>query len=222
MVVFSVIFGSLLANNGRTIRSTEGTRICYRQTSFLNIEYLFWLDSFFLTNGYCSNLEARKSTIILKHKGIVSTHSRYEFNTFTFRSFNWIHGMFYRKGKKVIKAILENYMTPLCLAIFISDDGCWAKPGVRIATNCFSYSETELLVQILKKKFNLDCTIQHLKTSNQYSIYIRSSSIPSLLLAHLFFYKKKRMMDARPPQGASIRKIILLYMHSSMKYKLGL
>jgi hypothetical protein len=31
-------------------------------------------------------------------------------------------------------------MTPLCLAILISDDGFWAKPGVRIAANCFTYS----------------------------------------------------------------------------------
>ena len=123
----------------------------------------------------------------LKKGDLVTEYYGYEFNTFTFRSFNWIHEMFYHKGKKVIKPLIENYMTPLCLAIWISDDGCWAKPGVRIATNCFSYSETELLVKILKNKFNLDCTIQLLKTSNNYSIYIKSSSIPTLrkiLLPH--------------------------------------
>jgi len=195
--VISVIVGSLLGDSYANRRSVEGTRICYRQSS-INKEYLFWLYSFFFTKGYCSNLEPRKSTIRLKHKGIESIHYRYEFNTFTFRSFNWIHEMFYHKGKKVIKPLIENYMTPLCLAIWISDDGCWAKPGVRIATNCFSYSEIELLVKILKNKFNLDCTIQLLKTSNNYSIYIKSSSIPTL------------------------RKILLPHMHSSMKYKLGL
>ena len=195
--VVSVIVGSLLGDSYANRRSVEGTRICYRQSS-INKEYLFWLYSFFFTRGYCSNLEPRKSITILKHKGIESVHYRYEFNTFTFRSFNWIHEMFYHKGKKVIKPLIENYMTPLCLAIWISDDGCSAKPGVRIATNCFSYSETELLVKILKNKFNLDCTIQLLKTSNNYSIYIKSSSIPTL------------------------RKILLPHMHFSMKYKLGL
>jgi hypothetical protein len=122
--VISVVVGSLLGDSYANRRSIEGTRICYRQSS-LHKEYLFWLHCFFFTNGYCSKLEPRKSTIILKHKGIVSTHYRYEFNTFTFRSFNWIHEMFYRKGKKVIKPIIESYMTPLCLAILISDDGCW-------------------------------------------------------------------------------------------------
>ena len=195
--VISVVIGSLLGDSYANRRSVEGTRICYRQSS-RNKEYLFWLYYFFFTNGYCSNLEPRKSTIKLKHKGIKSIHYRFEFNTFTFRSFNWIHEMFYSKGKKVIKPVLENYITPLCLAIWISDDGCWAKPGVRIATNCFTYSETELLVKILKNKFNLNCTIQLLKTSNNYSIYIISSSISTL------------------------RKILLPYMHSSMKYKLGL
>ena len=125
-------------------------------------------------------------------------HYGFEFNTFTFRSFNWIHDMFYHKGKKVLKPQIENFITPLSLAILISDDGGWAKPGVRIATNCFSLTEVELLVKILKNKFNLDCTIQLLKISSNYSIYIKSSSIPTL------------------------REILLPYIHSSMKYKLGL
>lgn len=73
-----------------------------------------------------------------------------------------------------------------------------AKPGVRIAQNCFSYYETELLVKILKNKFNFSCTKELLKISNNYSIYIKSSSIPTLI------------------------KILLPHIHSSMKYKLGL
>lgn len=195
--ILSVIIGSLLGNSGKVRRSVEGTRICYRQSS-KHKEYLFWLYSFFYNRGYCSNLEPRMSNITVRHKGVESIHLRYEFNTFTFRSFNWVHEMFYHKGKKVIKADLENYMTPLCLAIWISDDGCWAKPGVRIATNCFSLTEVELLVRILGNKFNLDCTIQTLNPSNNYSIYIKGSSIPRL------------------------REILLPHIHPSMKYKLGL
>ena len=79
-----------------------------------------------------------------------------------------------------------------------ADDGGWAQPGVRIATNCFSIDEVKLLVKILKNKFNLDCTIQLLKASGNHSIYIKSSSIPTL------------------------REILLPHIHPSMKYKLGL
>ena len=129
---------------------------------------------FFFTNGYCSNLEPRKSTIMLKHKGIKSIHYRFEFNTFTFRSFNWIHKMFYNRGKKYINKEIEEYLTPLALAIWIMDDCCcccceaaaaagWANPGVRISTNSFTIEEVKFLVNILKEKFKLNCTIQYLK-----------------------------------------------------------
>ena len=57
----------------------------------------------------------------------------------------------------------------------------------------------KLLVKILKDKFDLDCAIQMLKASGNYSIYIKSSSIHTL------------------------REILLPHiMHPSMKYKLGL
>ena len=78
------------------------------------------------------------------------------------------------------------------------DDGSKLGSGFKIATNCFELSELEELCKLLFEKYNLNCTIQLLKTSNNYSIYIISSSIPTL------------------------RKILLPYMHSSMKYKLGL
>lgn len=195
--VLSVIIGSLLGDSYGNRRSIEGTRICYRQSS-IHKDYLFWLHSFFYTRGYCSKLEPRMYTRILKYKNREVIHYGYEFNTFTFRSFNWIYEMFYHKGKKIINSNIEQYMTPLCLAIWISDDGCWAKPGVRIATNCFNFFEIELLVRLLKNNFNLDCTIQLLKTSGNYSIYIKSSSIPRL------------------------RELLLPYIHFSMRYKLGL
>lgn len=54
------------------------------------------------------------------------------------------------------------------------------------------------MVKILKRKFNLDCTVQLLKDSGNYSIYIKSSSILTL------------------------RKILLSHIHPSMKSKLGL
>ena len=36
--------------------------------------------------------------------------------------------MFYHKGKKIIKPSIENYLTPLCLAVWIMDDRGWANP----------------------------------------------------------------------------------------------
>lgn len=89
-------------------------------------------------------------------------------------------------------------MTPLALAIWIIDDGGWAKPGVRISTNSFKLEEVQFLANLLKKLFDLNCTVQNINTSGQYSIYIKGESILKL------------------------RKLILPYVIPSMRYKLGL
>ena len=196
--VISVIVGSLLGDCYANKRSVEGTRLCYRQ-SLVHKDYLFWLYNFFFTRGYCSNLEPRMNRRELKNKSSTNKiHYGYEFNTFTFRSFNWIYKMFYKKGIKYINVGLVKYITPLALAIWISDDGGWAKPGVRIGTNCFKLKEVEILVKILQKNFGLYCTIQILKPSNNFTIYIKKSSVVKL------------------------RGQILPYLHTSMYYKLGL
>ena len=189
--VISIIIGSLLGDSSANARTIEGTRICYRQSD-KHSDYLFWLYDFFYTRGYCSNLKPRKYTRKLKDM----EYYGYEFNTFTFRSFNWIHKLFYKKGTKYINPQLEQYLTPLALAIWIQDDGCWASSGVRIATNCFELEEVKLLTNMLTKLYNLNCTIQNIE--GRYSIYITKESIPKL------------------------RDILLPYILPSMKYKLGL
>jgi len=78
------------------------------------------------------------------------------------------------------------------------DDGGWAKPGVRISTNSFKLEEVQFLANLLKKLFDLNCTVQNINTSGQYSIYIKGESILKL------------------------RKLILPYVIPSMRYKLGL
>nr|QCW06952.1 hypothetical protein [Drechslerella brochopaga] len=105
--------------------------------------------------------------------------------------------MMSKNGKKVISPNIEKYITPLALAIFIMDDGGWTKSGVRIATNNFKLEEVQLLAEIFKRKYNLDCTARRAETIGQYSLYITSSSVPSL------------------------RNLILPYLHISMYYKLG-
>ena len=55
---------------------------------------------------------------------------------------------------------LLNKLEPLGLAVWIMDDGYKHSNSISIATNCFTHSELEQLVIILKKnKFNLHFTI---------------------------------------------------------------
>ena len=199
MDVISVIFGLLLGDGYASNRSGEGVRFCIKQ-SFKNKEYLFSLYEFFYNRGYCSNLPPRK--YIRNIKGINKTYYGFEFNTFTFRSFVWIYNLFYKKGKKIVPINIENFITPLTLAIWISEDGTFVpstggQGGVRIACNAFSLQEVEYLTNILKTKFNLDVTIQQIYLKNKYCIYIKKNSIVDL------------------------ENLILPYLHNSMYYKLG-
>ena len=78
------------------------------------------------------------------------------------------------------------------------DDGGWAKPGVRISTNSFKLEEVQFLVSLLKKLYDLNCTVQNIQNIQGYSIYIKGESVLKL------------------------RKLILPYLIPSMHYKLGL
>ncbi len=195
--VISVIVGSLLGDCYASKRSVEGTRLVYKQ-SIVHKDYLFWLYNFFNSRGYCSNLEPRMYTRKLKRVDQVKEYYGYEFHTYTFRSLDWVHRMFYKKGKKVVSLEIEKYLTPLALAVWLMDDGGWAKPGTRISTKSLKLEEVQFLATVLRSKFNLDCTVQRIGTIDQYSIYIKGSSIPTL------------------------RQLVLPYVHPSMYYKLGL
>lgn len=192
--ILSVIIGSLLGDGYANKRSGEGVRICYRQ-SIRHKEYLFWLYTFFYNRGYTSNLKPRQYTRTIKNKEKI--YYGYEFNTFTFSSFNWIHKMFYNKGKKVMPLNIYEYLTPLALAVWIMDDGGWTNYGIRIATNSFKLKEIELLQDVLKSKYNLETTIQKIYIRDQYSLYIKKQSVDKL------------------------RNIVGPYIHFSMLYKLG-
>lgn len=90
------------------------------------------------------------------------------------------------------------YLTLLALAIWIMDDGGWAKSRVGISTNSFKLEEVQYLVGLLKKLFYLNCIVQKIPAPGLYSIYIKSYWVLKL------------------------RSLLLPYVIPSMLYKLGL
>ena len=197
--VVSVLIGSLLGDCYATAKTIEGTRFSYKQSP-INKEYLFWLYEFYYSRGYCSNLKPRMYTRKIQDKmsNNIKEYYGYEFNTFTFKSFNWIHKLFYKKGKKVVSVKLEQFLTPLALAVWIMNEGTWAKSEVRLYTNSFKLEEVQYLINLLKKLFDLNCSVQNMNIPHQYSIYVKSESILKL------------------------RNLVLPYIIPAMHYKLGL
>lgn len=68
------------------------------------------------------------------------------------------------------------------------DDGYKSVKGIYICTESFSLSEIDFLINILKSKFDLQCS-RH-KTTNGYRIYIFSTSKDKLIsLVQPYFLK---------------------------------
>ena len=64
--------------------------------------------------------------------------------------------MFYHKGKKVISPKIENYMTPLCLAIWISfSPSTYDK--LELKTGLRRKEDIDKLIAILENRFGFIC-----------------------------------------------------------------
>lgn len=177
--VISIIIGSILGDSHLEKRKNGlGTRIIFEQSN-RNVEYLMWFHQFFANRGYCSSNIPKLNTRI-REDGKITYH--YRVSSYTFQSFNWIHEMFYKlnTNNKLIKIIPNNlldYLTPLAIAIWFSDDGSKLKEGAKIATNCFTLLEVQFLCNILYQKYNLIATPQ--KDGKQgFTLYINKKSMP--------------------------------------------
>jgi hypothetical protein len=90
-----------------------------------------WFHRHLAEKGYCSNEKPKLKTRIKKE----GRFFHYRVNTFTFSSFNNFHDIFYKldpitnKYIKILPLNIENYFTPLTLAIWFMDDGSKLKKG---------------------------------------------------------------------------------------------
>ena len=194
--IICILIGSLLGDSYAEKQGPlGGTRFCFQQ-EHSNNAYLLWFHSFISKLGYC-NPNTPKILTRLGKGGKIRQLSR--FKTFTFTSFNWIQEAFYVNGVKTVPPIVEKFLSPLALAIWIMDDGSIVSSGLKIATNSFNQSEGEvqMLCEILKRKYDLKASIISNGVLNQYNIDISKCSMKILT------------------------KIVGPHMHPSMYYKLN-
>lgn len=95
-------------------RYGNGSRFAFYQSK-LHGEYLLWLHQVISSLGYAKPELPQLTSRVGPRGGEIRYY--YRFRTFTFSSFNWIHEAFYVDRKKVVPKIVENYLTPLTLAI---------------------------------------------------------------------------------------------------------
>lgn len=175
--ILSIIHGSLLGDaHAEKRKLSVGTRISFFQEDS-HVGYLLYLHKFLSGAGYCNDKTPAISTR-LGVKGKVRKIIR--FSTWTYTSFNWIHDEWYVNGRKCIPKSIDQYLTPLALAIWIMDDGAKVGKGFKFSTNSFTYDECIYLIHVLYKNFNLKASVQSAGTKDQYIIYIWKESINDL------------------------------------------
>ncbi len=173
----SLLFGSLLGDGAAEYRSGS-TRFRLKQSS-IHAEYLGWFHSFLASRGYCNpDKPVLKKTIGKGNK--VYFYARV--STYSSSSFNWLYQAFYNgpNNKKMVPSneMLDMYLTPLALAVWIMDDGAACKNGMLLCTYCFTPEDVNRLCNFLESKYGLKC-INRI-TPNGPLIYITKASMSKL------------------------------------------
>ena len=124
------------------------------------------------------------------------THYFVKFDTLTNKVFNYYHDLFYINKVKRVPNNIGELLT--AQGYWAMDDGSADRSGFILHTNSFSKEEVELLIRVLKDKFDLNCSIHTRKNmvKTPYMIYIKADSFIKFV------------------------ELVSPYFHPSMKYKL--
>ena len=80
---------------------------------------------------------------------------------------------------KTIKIDLFYLLSPRASAYWIMSDGVSNQYGLTICTDCFTVQEVVILINILKIRYNLNCSIHYLRGNPR--LYIKADSMENLL-----------------------------------------
>jgi ubiquinol-cytochrome c reductase cytochrome b subunit len=94
-----------------------GTRFTFYQEDS-HVEYMYFLHKLISDSGYCNS----KIPVVLNRLGVKRKLRKViRFSTWTYTSFNWIYNIWCKDGIKRVPDCIDQYLTPLALAIWIMD-----------------------------------------------------------------------------------------------------
>jgi len=171
-----ILIGLLLGDVCAQKRSIKGNTNIHFEQSIIHKDYIFYL--FELFKDYCRSKPKVSDRLPDKRTGKIYT--RVQFTSYCLPCFNELYYMFYNKGKKIVPLNIEELLTPLGLAFWICDDGTFDKKHkyIRLATNAYTLQEVDLLLNVLKTKFKLNC--YYIKDGSGYVITINAKSVLDL------------------------------------------
>lgn len=116
-----------------------------------------------------------KDWVLTVPKLHVSTNSM-RFTTVSHTDLSDFHHIFYEEKKKIVPKDMEKFLSPLTLAVWFMDDGNAVRKkdghvyAYNLNTQSFSFQEHLVLIDVLKKNFNVDSSIN--KNNGSYRLYI--------------------------------------------------
>lgn len=153
--ILSILVGSILGD-AHAEKRAGSTRVTFSQESH-HYAYLLHLWSLLSQAGYSSLI----APVLMARKGVNGSMRQIaRFSTFSFTSLNWLQDSFYVDGIKVIPQWIGMYLTPLAIAVWISDDGCTSGYGLKLATNCFTHADQQRLCDLLIELYGIKATTQ--------------------------------------------------------------
>lgn len=110
-------------------------------------------------------------------KRTLQIYKHVRFNTKSISQFVKYRSLFYSDGRKIVPdQISEILISPLALAIWFMDDGARRTDckALRLHTSAYSFLENTLLVNTLRKNFDIKSKIHKVKEGS-YTLYIPSN-----------------------------------------------
>lgn len=161
------------------------------EQSHIRTEFFFFLFEYFVP--FCSNSPKLRERLDKRTNKIYKT---WHFTTLSLPLFTQYYNLFYIDKKKVVPANIMDLMDPIALAFWIMCDGYKHNTGVTLATNAFSISENELLINALNQKFGFSCW------------RINDHGLPSIFIPNTDL--------------SNLQNLVSPYMHPTMVYKIHL
>ena len=177
-----VLYGSLLGD-GHIDRAENRQSRFMEGHSSKQLEYLKWKTNFFLK--YDPKIYHREPT------------DQFMMQTKCHPFFTTLRRKFYPDGHKIIPPDILKRMDSLALAVWYMDDGSFRRSqritiSITLHTHCFTLTEVELLQMFLRRKWEIDATIQmkcvrqrnegkFAKSKLYPQLYIRTTSAPRFL-----------------------------------------
>jgi hypothetical protein len=173
--------------------SNSNVRLRFDQSSSIHSSYLYFLYNLF--KDY--TLTPPKSTNRKPDKRTGKIYNSLIFKTRMLPCNNFLWDLFYKNRIKIVPLNIQELLTEVSLAFWIMDDGGLGQSGQLILhTNSYSSDEVDLLIKVLKCKFNIQSR-KSLKKVGQWIIIIPRREV----------YK--------------VAELTADHFHSSMLYKIG-